>query len=357
MLFKETTVDVGRVTNASVKAAQLIQWRNSEHLACISQTGQLLICDLRGDVQCEFDASKAIDLEQEIAITCFSSFCAVVNSKALRGIVFNLTDPDWRMPLEREDYFAEQCTWPIGFYQRQGIVFLIHSTQWNRLDITNLETGQRVTKREVAWDKEDKKTKNYLDYFHSNFHMSPDEKHFVINGWHWGPWDQLFAWNVDQFQVNYELGGRGLHVLDVNGYNWDRPCCFYDNKTIAWGYNELEAGNEETPKKQHTELVFQDIHTSKVVRRMKFEHFDLTKQKEVKGRLWFDAARKCFVCASNKTKGEEVGTSLGTTITSANGSLIKRWPETAQFVSTRAGMVGFIDQNRVKLIELPIDTS
>ena len=135
------------------------------------------------------------------------------------------------------------------------MVHLIHATQWNRLDIACLENGQCLTEREI----DAKSNLNYLDFFHSRLHMSPDRKHFISSGWVWSPWDVWYCWSVDKFLKEFESGHVSLDALERNGYNWDRPCCFVDNETIAWGYNELEAHVPGTPTVSYTHLTLPTI--------------------------------------------------------------------------------------------------
>lgn len=361
MHFSETTIDLGHVVDKDIRTVQLTRWREHDHLVCVLSSGQLVVCDLSGSVQFEAHLDSFFDTDSDVAIHSYGAFLTIVNPFGLRGVVVDLDNADWRMPLRREDYHCGHCSWPIGFYKHGCDTMLIHSTQWNRLDITNLATGQLLTEREVCYGDNESPNKNYLDYFHSMLHMSPNEQDFVVNGWHWGPFDQLFAWEIDRFLVEYELSGNPLGKLPVNGYNWNRPCCFYDDETIAWGYNALEAHDrtdpdDEKPSDPRTELIFQNVRSAEITRRIPFEHFDLTEHAEVKGRLWFDRERRWFVCSSNQLRLEEIEPTLGTTVASEDGELIQRWPMTAQFVSTSTetvtGTIGFLDANTVKLISL-----
>ena len=300
---------------------------------------------------------KSMQEEKLLDIHCHENFIAIVESRGLNGIVFRVDQNDWRLELFREDYHCSHCTWAIGFFKREEQVHLIHATQWNGLDVTCLENSQCLTTRQIDYDKE----LNYLDYFHSRLHMSPDEQHFVINGWIWSPYDVLYAWNIDGFLETFESGYVDLSAFERNGYNWDRPCCFVDNDTIAWGLNLREAGSDVAPDDQPTELMFQNIHSKKVIRRMPFEHFDLTEEKEVSGRLWFDSKNDSFICASNigsPNRGpaaEQIAPTRGTTIVNSQGKEIWRSPDTAEFVSTHEQVIGFMVDTGIKLVRYEAD--
>jgi len=143
----------------------------------------------------------------------------------------------------REDYYCNVSSYSIGFLERNGRVLLIHQTQWNRLDITDIETGQLLTEREVVFGKTDEtetnrygassriKGKNYLDYFHSLLHVSPDGKHFLSNGWMWQPTGNIMCFETERFFNEFELCGESIEY--DRDYNWDRPCAFVGNDTLV----------------------------------------------------------------------------------------------------------------------------
>ena len=360
MLFEETTIGVPDVA-LPMKAARLIKLRGENLLAVVDSGHQLLILNFDGTVHSRLNLNPDLPVAK-FALKIYSrdQWIVVVEEKGVRGIVVNLDDADWRMVLSREDYHVNHCSWAIGFFRREDAVVLIHATEWNRLDMTSLDTRQCLTEREVCSGIADgTETTNYLDFFHSRLHMAPDEKHFVINGWCWSPWDVMYAWNIDQFGDTFEPGGFCLNALDRNGYNWDRPCCFVDNETTAWGYNEREAGNGGVPDDQPTELVFQNIHSAKIVRRMPFEYFELSGEKEAYGRLWFDTHQRLFIASPN-LRGEDFKFNHGeklreTFAVDESGALIKSWPVIAEFVEPTMATMGFIEEGSLRLIHWKSD--
>lgn len=124
----------------------------------------------------------------------------------------------------REDYHSDVSSFSIGFLKRNGSTLLIHQTQWNRLDITDLVTGELLTEREVSIREVEPEHKdedgngvrmrfektNYLDYFHSLLQISPDNRSFLSNGWVWSPMDNIRCFTVDRFLQEYEPGSIGI---------------------------------------------------------------------------------------------------------------------------------------------------
>ena len=173
--------------------------------------------------------------ELEISIAFHDPYVCVAERFGLNAALINI-DTGIVREFQREDYCSEVSSYSIGFIERDNNVLLICQTQWNRLDIFNAETGENLTEREVFIRKTDRRTengnpeyeqKNYLDFFHSCLHVSPDGKHFLSNGWLWHPFGQILMFETSEFLRIFELG-----CIDTDcgsPYNWDRPCAFIDN--------------------------------------------------------------------------------------------------------------------------------
>jgi hypothetical protein len=136
--------------------------------------------------------------------------------------------------LSRADYHSDVSSYSIGFLDRDGRTLLVAQTQWNRLDVFDAETGTNLTSREVFLrdsgrrDEHGRKMydqSNYVDYFHSLLHVSPDSRHFLSNGWVWSPVDvvecEVFPRN-EYGEVKGELhydpeSGRLVALTDRDG--------------------------------------------------------------------------------------------------------------------------------------------
>jgi len=173
--------------------------------------------------------------DQPIKIYYHFPYICVSERVGLHAAVVNIADGRVQK-FAREDYHSDVSSYSVGFLERNGRVLLIHQTMWNRLDITDLETGELLTPREVWMRDSGRKSeegwprfeyKNYLDYFHSLIHVSPDGKHFLSNGWVWQPYDNIMCFETERFFKEYELCGESIKYY--RGYNWDRPCTFVGN--------------------------------------------------------------------------------------------------------------------------------
>jgi len=222
--------------------------------------------------------------------------------------------------MSREDYHANVSSYSIGFLERGGRVLLIHQTEWNRLDILDAATGECLTDREVyaretaskgegeEWLSPGLAAKNYIDYFHSLLHVSPDGEHFLSNGWMWHPLGQILRFRTGDFLERYELSK--LPIECCQEYNWDRPCAFIggDRFVIATddarNYGSLD--EEELKDYAYRQLQFYRLdgpvhededgeRTLKKEREAACDAFVPDEDGHVHGALYWDAARGFLV--------------------------------------------------------------
>ena len=243
-----------------------------------------------------------------VNIDFYHPYICISEKYGLNASVIN-TETGKIQKFSREDYHADVSAYSTGFIERDDKVLLIHQTRWNRLDITELETEKLLTERDIKIelipDKYDEKTgetikgkrksENYLDYFHSSLHISPDKKNFLSNGWVWSPVDNIRCFNVEKFFSKYELCSFGIEY--ANGYNWDRPCTFIDNNifVIAADDHTKELDEEELKEYEYRQLQFYKLDDRngnewlKSFKSLKTDIFECDSvYGEVKGELYFD---------------------------------------------------------------------
>ncbi|MEM7373076.1 MAG: hypothetical protein AAF587_30920 [Bacteroidota bacterium] len=254
----------------------------------IRQDGEILLFDPQTSVLSSHisQLDQGIDVKQ-VGIYSYRDYCCIVDNRGTRGVVLSLTDPTFQKHLIRGDYQVEHCSFPIGFYSRGDQTFLIHGTDWNRLDITCLETDELLTERIVDYESET----NYVDYFHSLLSVSPDENSFITNGWVWNPIDVIKLYKIDTFLVSYESSDyQSIFPEGRNsGYLWDRPACWMDSETVVIGYNKQEEFNEQ---QFASELQFMKIGSEEIVKKIPFDGFAVNDEGEISGSLHHDTLGK-----------------------------------------------------------------
>lgn len=202
--------------------------------------------------------------ELEIQLYAHGPWVCVTERFGVNAALVN-TDTGAVRALSRADYHADVSSYSIGFLERDGRTLLVAQTQWNRLDVFDAESGANLTGRDVFCrdsgrrDEQGRKLydeRNYIDYFHSLLHVSPDSRHFLSNGWFWSPVDVVRVVSTEAFLTGYEP--TSLPVSTAFGYNWDRPCAFVDDRTFVLALDDsvdvLDA--DETAAYGHRQLAF-----------------------------------------------------------------------------------------------------
>jgi hypothetical protein len=252
--------------------------------------------------------------------------------------------------LSRADYHSDVSSYSIGFLDRDGRTLLVAQTQWNRLDVFDAETGANLTERDVFIQDSGRRDEqggkvydksNYIDYFHSLLHVSPDSRHFLSNGWVWSPVDIVRVFSTETFLTGYEP--MGIPVATAFGYNWDRPCAFVDGRTFVLALDDsvdtLDA--DEAADYRYRQLAFFKIPdlpwTGRVDRWLEptsfvdCDVFPRNRHGEVKGELHYDPESGCLVAL---TDGD------GCFVVSLDGDVVARMPDLSLASPPSHGDVG-----------------
>lgn len=212
------------------------------------RSGELVEIDLSAGSTRSMMRLATVDLDLPASCALHVSpdgrFAAVVNNRELNGVVLDLHEQRLAMLLMRGLYgHAIHSNFSIGFFEMDGKPHLIHATDWNRLDITDLTTGDLITSRpNVPRTRSPKVPEHYLDYFHGRLALSPDTTWIADYGWMWAPVGEIRVWNLKhwlQHNVWESEDGVSLHRLAYRHYFWDGPLCWLDDYTLAvWGFGE-----------------------------------------------------------------------------------------------------------------------
>ena len=276
--------------------------RENLELIIVSKSGNIFLFNCQTEISSSLAKLSFNPYQLNLQIHGFENYICITQKNGLQGMVIDISNPRFQKNIERIDYHAAHCLFPIGFYKKDGQTFLIHGTEWNRLDITCLETDELLTNRISS---------NNFDYFHSSLLVSPDAKHFTSNGWVWSPYDGITVYSIENFLEEFEMSYRAINFEPVDGYNWDRPLCWIDNKTLGVGYNKREDG--ESKEDFPSEIIFVDIVENQMINRIEFDGFELSEYGAAVGNLFFDSTENQFIGLNNKS---------GLLITDINGSKI-----------------------------------
>ena len=168
---------------------------------------------------------------------------AVVDDRGSEGVVVDAANGAITMRLHRGDYHAEETHYPAAFFELDGEHYLVHATDWNRLDVSKPATGQRVTERtSPAIERGKPSPAHYLDYFHGRLTVSPDNTRIAEYGWVWHPQGSVRSWSLQRWlraNVWESEDGESVRKLAWSDYFWDGPLCWIGNHTLAiWGFGQ-----------------------------------------------------------------------------------------------------------------------
>ncbi len=281
--------------------------RGNLELVIVCKSGSVFLFDCETESKTLIAELPVVSYELNLQLYSLQDYVCIVQKYGTDGVVINLSDSKYQKKLERGNYCADVSLFPIAFYAKENQTFLLHGTDWNRLDITCLETDELQTNRVVEYET----NSNYFDYFHASLLVAPDSDSFISKGWVWQPYEVITFYSVENFLKEFELSNRQIEFEETSGYNWERPMCWIDNKTLAVSYNRMESGEikADTP----SEIVFVDVLENKIVDRIEFNGFSLSDEKEVGGELFFDLENNNFIGLNKQT---------GLLITDLNGKEI-----------------------------------
>lgn len=316
--------------------------RENLEVIIVCKSGNVFLFDCKANTRRFVADLSFASYKLNLQIYSFRNYVCVVEKNGTDGTVIDLSEPSYSKHLKRGDYGASVSLFPIAFYSKDNQSYLIHGTDWNRLDITCLNTGEILTNRIIDYETDS----NYFDYFHSSLLVSPDSKTFTSNGWIWHPYGQITSYSIEMFLQEFELSNNIIELTDEPWeLDWDRPLCWIDNKTLGIGYNQkiIDENKREFP----SEIIFYEIEENKIIERIKFNGFAMSAEGEVNGELFFDNQKNHFI-ALNKQNG--------LLIADTNGKEIFRNPNLTSYkYSQRNKLFYLIDYKRQMLVVIELD--
>jgi hypothetical protein len=213
----------------------------------------------------KIDWGFALDDQSAIRCSRGARYVAVFEASGSLGAVFDTHENAVVWRLDRKSYHAENSFFPVAFVdlpregeggdsrrassvadgaRLEGRTLIVTATDWNRLDIVDLDARRIVTERTLASLDAAAQASDaipQLDYFHGALSVSPRSKWIVDAGWHWHPWGADTAWSMDAWMRNpfeSENGSTSRPLVDRASF-WDGPVAWLDEDTIAvWGYGD-----------------------------------------------------------------------------------------------------------------------
>jgi hypothetical protein len=172
----------------------------------------------------------SVRLRQRLHTSADGRFAAVVNDFGRFGRVYNLASGKATLDIDGGTYHTDQAPLSLIFFRYAGRTLVAHRSDWDRLDISDPETGQLLTTREATSERRLSGT------FHGALHVSADGRWIADDSWVWAPagiprvWDLRLwaggnAWESDD--------GPSRRALCQRDYFWNEPMCWIGDSLLA----------------------------------------------------------------------------------------------------------------------------
>ncbi|MFD5074747.1 hypothetical protein [Streptomyces sp. NPDC058371] len=164
-------------------------------------------------------------------------FAAVVNDHGLFGEVVDLRTGEITLALDNQGDEEETVPFSLEFTRNGGRCVVIHRTAWNRLDVSDAQTGALLTDRSLPTRTDPEAVLEHdLDYFHGALYVSPDGKRILDDGWIWQPAGIPAVWDLGQWiEGNVWESEDGPSRVDLcdRWYDWNRAVTWIDSTRVA----------------------------------------------------------------------------------------------------------------------------
>jgi hypothetical protein len=143
------------------------------------------------DVPFDFDAETGLCVSPKL------DYGVVYQASNRLACVFDMASGKVTAQIDRGEYRPVNSFFPISFFESNGRTLLVAATAWNRLDVLDPATGVILTERgPTSYAKGEEPPAHYLDYFHAQLLISPENSWIVDNGWHWHPVGAITTWSL-----------------------------------------------------------------------------------------------------------------------------------------------------------------
>lgn len=197
----------------------------------------------------DFESSKPI----QIVTSPQGDYAAVSNRFGRYAAVFALPDLQGQSAkllfrLDRGDYHFDTCLFPLAFTELDGQLILVHGSDWNRLELTEIPSLQPLADRPKP-DRHAESTEAlpYLNYFHGKLRTSPDGARIADSGWVWQPVGLIATWSLREWLSRpwESENGESLKYF-FQTEDWDLPIAWVDEYRLAiWGRIDTDLLDEE----------------------------------------------------------------------------------------------------------------
>jgi len=247
--FETRQLVVPELGDCKVLASAPLYGSTTDLLVYTSKGQAWLLNVATGDVQLKKEYSnECICVEGEVYLTVsrdhrYASVTSTVHGHkehpaSNKGMVFDLITGEDKLVLSCGDYHTELTPFPVVFVEHNNKTMLVHATDWDRLDTTDLETGLIITGRDVEEMPEDDDNDVSTEWS-GTLLLSPDQRRIATIGWIWHPIGVATSFDVQKWlngsKWEAEIG-QSLRSYTIWDYYWSSSFLWLDDKRLCiWG--------------------------------------------------------------------------------------------------------------------------
>jgi hypothetical protein len=154
-----------------------------------------------------------------LAVAMTGRFVAVTDEHGRRGLVVDAASAAVTIRLDPGGDHEESAPCSVAFARLGEREVLVHRTAWNRLEVSDPATGERLAGGEPI-------PEHHRDYGHGRLHVSPGGGRLLDDGWVAHPYGLPVTWSLAE-------GGPSWCMLDRRESYWDHGMCWIDDQRVA----------------------------------------------------------------------------------------------------------------------------
>lgn len=247
--YHETSLVLSPAVGQIIKAAALPN--HPSDILCINRKHELWRINSISGCSHIICALQDLKLSEKSIIQIQISPCLIYaaitridyDESSNQGFIINLQKGEAVFELKDFGYYAEQADFPIVFFHRNECCHFVYASDWNTLDIINLETGECLTARNDDEITESQRDDCLFTEWSGELKISPDGKRIATMGWMWHPVGIIWNFSLENWLTNKweaDFGRSKMQLGEVNGI-WHSSFAWLDNeRIIIWGDPETE---------------------------------------------------------------------------------------------------------------------
>ncbi len=156
------------------------------------------------------------------------------------GLLIDCETGQIAMRLSCGDYRTGHASFPVAFFERDGHTLMVHGTNWNQVDVTDLNTGECLTERDDSRAPDEEFKQHTPIEWYGELQISPDQQFIASIGWVWHPIGSAVGWDLQKWLHNCWEAEHGLSAVSYASweYFWFSPFVWLDNeRLLIWGYD------------------------------------------------------------------------------------------------------------------------